>query len=381
MIAPAWMVVGVTVILCSCGSRAQNLYSGTLQSPSAAVGSTLGGRVVQVLTSEGSRVTTGQVLVRLDDAQQRSALASAIARVGQARASLADLRAGTRKEDLAHTAHLAQQQRAQYELAASTTPYQVSVLRNQLRQARSQVADARAALAQAHADADRMRALYVTGDTSAQTRDAAVEREAHARAQLTSSVAAVRAARSQLANAAVVTLPQDAAAALAGYRAAQDQYRSLAAGARPDQIRQAEATLRGAQADVIAARSRFDETVVRAPAPGMVTAMDLHRGDLVAPGASVATIEESGNPYVRIYVPQASLGAVKLGATLGVHSDALPGVAFEGVVEQIDSQAQFTPENVQTASDRAVLSFGVKVRVHDPQQRLHPGTTVDVAVP
>jgi HlyD family secretion protein len=146
-------------------------------------------------------------------------------------------------------------------------------------------------------------------------------------------------------------------------------------------VREAQATARAAQADVAAARVRLDETIVRAPADGVVTALDLHPGDLVAPGASVATIDEAGNPYARIYVPQAQLGRVTVGAHLAVRSDALPGVSFDGVVEQVDSQAQFTPQNVQTASDRAVLSFGVKVRVHDPQRRLHPGTTVEVALP
>ncbi|MGH7707021.1 MAG: HlyD family secretion protein, partial [Vulcanimicrobiaceae bacterium] len=126
---------------------------------------------------------------------------------------------------------------------------------------------------------------------------------------------------------------------------------------------------------------RLDEMAVRAPAAGVVTALDLHPGDLVAPNASIATIDEAGNPYARIFVPQAKLGGVAVGARLDVRSDSLPGVRFEGVVEQVDSQAQFTPQNVQTASDRAVLSFGVKVRVHDPRRQLHSGTTVAVAVP
>jgi len=372
---------GAALALCSCGKQADYVYSGTLQSPGAAVGSTVGGRVARVLVSDGAPVRAGDVLLRFDDEQQRAALASAAARVAQSRAAVADLRAGARPEDLARAAAQVDQQRAQYEAAQSTQPYQSAVSRNQVREAAAQLSDARAAARQAHADAGRMRSLYATGDVSGQVRDAAVAREAQTNAQVADRAAAVRAARAQAANTTAVTLPSNAAAALAAYHVAQEQYRSLAAAARPDQVRGAEGAVRAAEADVVAARARLDETVVRAPSAGVVTALDLHPGDLVAPGASIATIDEAGNPYVRIYVPQEKLGRVTVGARLDVRSDASPGVAFDGVVEQVDARAQFTPQNVQTASDRAVLSFGVKVRVHDPHRELHAGTTVAVAIP
>jgi membrane fusion protein YbhG len=121
--------------------------------------------------------------------------------------------------------------------------------------------------------------------------------------------------------------------------------------------------------------------VVRAPAAGVVQALDLHAGDLVAPGSAVATIDEMGDPYVRIYVPQSALNRFSVGAKTSVRSDAGNGATFDGRIEAIDAQAQFTPQNVQTAADRAMLSFGVKVRVHDPEHRLHGGTTVEVAAP
>ncbi|MGH7756255.1 MAG: hypothetical protein ACREM8_08225, partial [Vulcanimicrobiaceae bacterium] len=54
----------VVVALGACGSHPDYGYSGTLQSPSAAVGSTVGGRVVDVLVSDGSTIAAGAVLVR-----------------------------------------------------------------------------------------------------------------------------------------------------------------------------------------------------------------------------------------------------------------------------------------------------------------------------
>jgi len=369
----------VVALLSACGPPATN-YSGTLQAPSAAVGSTIGGRVVGVLTSEGASVRRGQPLVELDDRQERAAVAAAAGRLNQAQASLEDLLAGARPEDLARAKALAAQQYAQWQIARTGLPYQSSVAQSELRQALAQERDAQAAVADARADATRMRSLFATGDVSAQTRDAAVTREARADATLASSMAAVRAAHAQTTNTTEVTLPQTAAGAEAAYQASRQQYVLLAAGPRSDQVRQAHAAVASAQGDLAGARAKLAEAIVRAPADGVVSAMDLHPGDLVTAGASVATIEERGNPYVRIYVAQSDLGRVKLGERLIVRPDSTPA-SFDGVVEQIDSRAQFTPQSVQTRSDRAVLAFGVKVRISDPEGRLLPGTTVEVVVP
>ncbi len=373
------MMAACAVAVCSCAPNAP-AYSGTLQAPSAAVGSTIGGRITRVFTSEGEFVAKGSPLVSFDDAQQTATVVAGTGQVNEARAALADLRAGTRPQDLARAKALARHDFAQFLLARSATPYQSTVAQNQLREALAQERDADAAAERARADAVRARSLFATGDVSAQERDRAMEAQKRAGAQLTSSEAAVRAAHAQATNTTTVTLPQTVASAQAAYQAAREQYLSLAAGARPDQIRQAVAAVRAAQGQLANSRAKLAEMIVRAPADGVVTDMDLHPGDLLAPGASVATIEERGNPYVRIYVSQRDLGRIKLGDRVAVHADSMPQT-FDGIVEQVDARAQFTPESVQTKSDRAVLSFGVKVRVHDPNGLLHPGTTVEVPLP
>jgi HlyD family secretion protein len=373
--------VALASALCACSHDSAHVYSGTLEVPDAAVGSTVGGRVMTVLVSEGAKVRAGQVLVRFDDAQQQADLTSATARLGQARAALADLRAGAKPDDLARAQSLAEQQRAQYELAKSTEPYQSTVLVQQLRAAESRARDARAAALDARRDANRMENLAATGDVSKQQRDAAVTKAAHADADVTAALAAIRSAQAQLDDATRVQLPQTAQAALAAYQAAAAQYRSLAAPPRPDAVREAEAAVRAAQGEVAGAQRRLREGAVRAPVNGVVRAIDLHPGDLVVAGASVATIDESGTPFTRIYVPQAELGRLTVGARVAVQSDAVPKATFEGEVASVDAQAQFTPQNVQTSSDRAVLAFGVKVWVRDPKSRLFGGTTVEVSVP
>ncbi|HKW45682.1 MAG TPA: HlyD family efflux transporter periplasmic adaptor subunit, partial [Candidatus Eremiobacteraceae bacterium] len=104
-------------------------------------------------------------------------------------------------------------------------------------------------------------------------------------------------------------------------------------------------------------------------------------GDLVPAGSSVATIDEFLDPYVRIYVRQADLARFAVGTSVRVRADAAPGKSFDGVVAAVDTIAQFTPRDVQTPEDRADLTYGVKVRIHDPDGALHGGTTASVAIP
>lgn len=354
------------VIASAACSRSATTYSGTLQAEAPNVGSTVGGRVIAVLVTDGQRVSKGQVLVRLDPKDQRAALAQAQGTLAQARATLADLEAGPRSEDLAKANAQAGQAQHTYEQAAITAPHQID-------QATAAVRQAQAAATVAAHDAARYTQLYHDGAVSAQAYDTVLATNRQAQAQL-------HAAQAQLAAMRLGTAPQGVQSARQAYEAALANAQLVAAGTRPDQIAQAQAAVSTAQAGVQAAQARLAEMTVRAPADGIINGLNLHAGDLVPAGAAVATIDEFKDPFVRIYVPQSSLGQVHVSQTVTVRSDAFPKQTFEGRVEAIDENAQFTPRDVQTAEDRANLVFGVKVRVHDPDHVLRGGTTADVGL-
>jgi HlyD family secretion protein len=353
------------VAMAAC-AKSTSIYSGTLQAESANVGSTVGGRVIDVLTSDGQSVRKGQTLVRFDAKDQRAALAQAQGTLAQAQAALADLIAGPRPQDVQKANAQAAQAQAAYRQADITAPHQIT-------EAAANLNQAKAAAVQAQRDADRIEQLYRGGAVSAQSNDAAVSANHQAHARLVSAQAQYAAARSG-------TVPENVAAAQQAYEAAAANAALVAAGSRPDAIQQARDAVRSAQAGVAAANARLAEMTVVAPADGIVNSLDLRPGDLVPAGASVASVDEFIDPFVRIYVPQRLLGALQIGQHVDVHSDSLPKRSFDGRIESIDSQAQFTPRDVQTAEDRSNLVFGVKVRVHDPDRVLRGGTTVSVSL-
>src|SRR5579872_2242624 len=376
----ASFAVACALLLASCGNRNNAFqYSGTLQAESASVGSTIGGRVTAVRVSAGDRVQRDQVLVQLDGSSERAALAAARAQTAQASAALADLSAGPRPAEVSRAQANEAQAFANLRRAQTAESDVIRAAAANLRQAQAGVRQAQAAAVQAAQNDARITILFREGAVPAQAADDARSADRQARAGVAAARARVVAARAQLAQAAGSSAPQDVNASRASYDAAVASRQLVQEGARAQQIAGAEAALRAAQANVRAARARVDEMTVRAPADGIVEQLDLRPGDLVPPGASVATIDEFLNPFVRIYVTQRDLSRLHVGSQVRVRSESLGGADYGGTVEQIDQSAQFTPRDVQTPEDRAELTFGVKVRVHDPQHQLPPGTTVVVA--
>ncbi|HEY7981234.1 MAG TPA: efflux RND transporter periplasmic adaptor subunit [Candidatus Eremiobacteraceae bacterium] len=378
----AFVVASIAVTLTSCGRSGVDFpYSGTVLRESAAVGSTLGGRVTSVPVASGDKVRAGQVIVTFDDAQQRAAVAAAQAQTRAAEATFQDALAGPRPSDIARADAQAAQAQAELEqLRLSGGPRTASAL--------AQVRASAAGLAQAQADAglasrtaQRQRELYARGAVALQSADNADAAARAAIASVATARALLHAAQAQAASVQHAEVPQQTQAALEAYAAAAAQAATIRAGTRPDQLQSLRAQVLAARADLALAEARFAECTVRAPGDGVVSSFDLHRGDLVAPGASVATIDEFLDPYVRIYVRQADLARFASGVAVHVRSDAVPGKTFDGKVAQVDTIAQFTPRDVQTPEDRADLTFGVKVRIHDPDGALRGGTTASVAVP
>jgi RND family efflux transporter MFP subunit len=174
---------------------------------------------------------------------------------------------------------------------------------------------------------------------------------------------------------------QQAAKKMAQARVDQAQEQLQEATFASRAVPAARIAVEAAQAALDAAAASLAETQIRSPSSGVVESIDLQPGDILPPGATAAVIDTQKDPYVIIYVPQHGLGPFAVGQSLTVHSDALPGETFVGVVEERDRDAQFTPRNVQTADDRATLTFGVKIRIKDGAGRLYNGTTVTIAPP
>ena len=149
-----------------------------------------------------------------------------------------------------------------------------------------------------------------------------------------------------------------------------------------------EKTVAAAQTRVAQARAQLAdidaqlaELQVSAPADSILEVLGVKVGDVLPANREAATLILTGHLWVRVYVPESWLGLIKLGEQVRVRVDSFPGKDFDGVVEQINRQAEFTPRNVQTVADRIKQVFGVKVRLPSDDDRLRAGMAADVYFP
>ena len=215
-------------------------------------------------------------------------------------------------------------------------------------QGRAAAGAERQRLADAERDLERTRTLFAGG---------AVPQEALDKAQLARDLATAAAER------------------------AGDQLRLLERGARREEIEAAAAEVESARATLAAAESRLADTVLEAPRGGVVQVRHRDPGEVVGAGAPVLTLQDLSDRGVRLYVPEDRLGAVRLGAAVRVRSDTFPDRTYPGEVVFLSTEAEFTPQNVQTREERVRLVYAAKVRITgDPGHELKPGMPVDVEV-
>ncbi len=105
--APWLLAIAVAaLLLAACprnqGSRPGDLMlSGNIEVTDAQLGFKVSGRVAERFVSEGERVKAGQLIARLDDAEQRAQLSLRRAELAGAAAALAELEAGSRPQEIA----------------------------------------------------------------------------------------------------------------------------------------------------------------------------------------------------------------------------------------------------------------------------------------
>lgn len=127
--------------------------------------------------------------------------------------------------------------------------------------------------------------------------------------------------------------------------------------------------------------AQLAEMQVKAPSESILEVLSVKVGDVVPGNREVATLLLPKHLWVRVYVPEKWLGLIKVGAPVRVRVDSFPGKDFEGTVEQVNRQAEFTPRNVQTVADRIRQVYGVKVRLPNNDDHLRAGMAADVYFP
>ena len=306
-------------------------------------------RIVWMPAREGDRVIAGQVVARLDSLEHQRQLDQALADVRVNEASLRDLQAGARPEEIAQAKALLEQATASQERGEALlrnlrslygqqgVPQQaideatgkVHVNESQARAADVQVADA-------ELDLGRVRQVVAIGGTAKQEEDRAKTRLETARAQQRAARAALHASRAALEHVKTLyggPIPRreiDEAEgkvreAKSAVQAAKEKLGMLRAGPTPTQVAVARERVAQASAKLASARVMLQYCSITAPLNGVVVRRHAEVGDMAAPRSPLLSIANTGQVLVRAAVSETDAARFRVGMAVFVAVDGQPG--------------------------------------------------------
>ena len=109
--------------------------------------------------------------------------------------------------------------------------------------------------------------------------------------------------------------------------------------------------------------ARIDDATLKSPVKGRVLYRLAEPAEVVPLGGKVLTLINLGDVYMEIYLPAQEAARVKIGADARIVLDARPEYAAQAKVSYVSPEAQFTPKQVETRSERDKLMFRVKLQV------------------
>jgi len=149
---------------------------------------------------------------------------------------------------------------------------------------------------------------------------------------------------------------------------------------RDEQIKAQVSQVAAAQAVVDQAAWRERQATVAAAVASRVEDTLYRPGEYVSAGMPIVKLLAKDNVKLRFFVPQARLGALKLGAAVIAQCDGC-AAPIAATVSFIAAQAEFTPPVIYSNDTRSKLVFMVEARP-SPQAAadLHPGQPVVVSL-
>ena len=133
------------------------------------------------------------------------------------------------------------------------------------------------------------------------------------------------------------------------------------------QLDQLETAVKTGEARVAAARSRLNDTVIRAPFAGRTGLRRVSLGGLVSPGAVVTTLDDSSVIKLEFTVPQSFLGSLEPGLAIEARADGFGERVFKGALTTLDSRI-----------DPVTRSIAVRAELPNADGAIKPGLFMTV---
>ncbi|TFI53403.1 efflux RND transporter periplasmic adaptor subunit [Mastigocladus laminosus UU774] len=337
------------------------------------------GIVAELKVEQGDRVQKGQILAVMDSANVKTQILQYQASLQQAKAQLAEAQAGSRPQEITQArARLAQAEAQLEEAITGTRVEEIAQAEADVNKFEAQLQQARSRLELASVRVKRREYPVSQGAISRDSLDEALAEERNAKDNLQQAQASLQSARQQLIKLRNGSRSEEIDRQKAAVAEAKAALKLLENGTRPEIIAQRQAAVAVADAQLKSAQVNLEDTIIRAPFPGIVTQKYANDGAYVAPTTSASSSASATSSSivalakgleVLAQVPEADIGRIKEGQQVEIVTDAYPDQVFKGRVRLI------APEAVK---EEGVTLFQVRVTINTGQEQLRSGLNVDL---
>lgn len=373
------IVMSLTMLLSSCsaissftGRNADDyIYYGTAEADQLDISAEVSGKIKEIKVEEGQAVRAGDIIAVVDSPENLLKTQQSEISVENAKNELGKVQEGSRGEEIRAQQALVSQSEAQVRQTDSMVK-QTDAL---VKQADTNMKNAKTTYDYKKKIYDDTKALFDKGATTRQELDNVKYALDNAQYALNNSTNAYNSSMAQLSSAKAQL---DSAKAQA--QAAREKLNLLVNGATERTKSTAELGVAQAEKSYELTKLQLDKTNIIAAVDGLIESVNFKVGEYITPGSAVATMVNTKNMWVKIYVPEKTLPTLKLGKTVSLKSDFVKGSIIKGKITYISQEAEFTPLNIVTKKDRVKLVFAVKVELTENQDKVKPGMLLDVDI-
>jgi len=356
--------------------------SGRLEGYETDIAPKVGGRVDYVVAREGAKVYKGELIAKLDDSdiQARLKAANANIEVSKQQKKQAELELNVVENQISQAKLSFKQSKGDSSGLVGQSKASVAIAKTQLLQVQEQLNQANSDLEFATINYNRYSNLLKNGSVPKHTYDDAKTKYDNAKSTQQIRLEGLDSAKSQIERAQSNLVQANSTKYNPSIKNEQISLLEI-------QLMQAKSQLEAAKSSLLMYNAQREEILaqiaylyVLSPINGIIIARTVEPGEIVNAGKTLLTLLDLNTVYMRGFIPEGKIGAVRVGQKAKVYLDSAPKEPLQAWVSEIDSEASFTPENIYFRDDRVKQVFGIKLNIINPKGFAKPGMPVDAEI-
>ena len=140
------------------------------------------------------------------------------------------------------------------------------------------------------------------------------------------------------------------------------------------------ARVQEAEASLNLLEIQLKDVEIISPIDGVVVYKAFEEGEIVNTGASIYTLHDLKDIWVRVDIEETMIGRIKLGSKAIVTAPSIPNKEFKGDVIEIGREGEFATQRDVTRGRADIKTFRVKIGVKETNGLLKPGVTAMVKI-